>query len=69
MKTQFANESLEEKPDVDKSYYISSTTESTGLTYLMKLVLCEKYRNETLDKIKKIIKYNKLIFLDTNFHI
>jgi len=56
MDNQFADEPLEEIPNIDKEYYVSPLTKSKGLTHLMKLVLCAKNNDRCLEMIKEIIK-------------
>ena len=56
MNNQFRNETLEEKPDLNKSYLMSSYIMSKGFTHLMKLVLSVYYNSNALNIIKSIIK-------------
>ena len=56
MNNQFKNEPLEEKPDINKSYYISKCTKSKDLTHLMKLVLCTRNNEKAFNIIKSITK-------------
>jgi len=55
MENQFVDEPLDQKPDINREYYISPYTKSKGLTHLMKLVLCAKNNDECLEMIKKIV--------------
>jgi len=55
MENQFADEPLEQEPDISKEYYVSPITKSKGLTHLMKLVLCVKNNDNCVGMIKKII--------------
>ena len=55
MNDQFKNEPLEKQPDLNKIYHTSPHSESAGLTYLMKLVLCTKNNIESLNIIKGIL--------------
>ena len=58
MENQFANEPLEKIPDAEISYHVLANIKSTGLTHLMKLVLCAKYGGRCIDMIKEKIKEN-----------
>ena len=56
MHYQFINKTLEELPDPNKLYYISPILQSSGLTHLMKLVLCTAINKKAINIIKEIIK-------------